>query len=221
MHIVIFAGGTLRPGRAVDEAIATADLIIAADRGAETALQYHCTPAIVVGDFDSLRLPVEQLEALGSQLVRVAIEKEETDTELALLVAQQEGASAITLLGGLGGARFEHTMANVLLLASWGLEPGAPPLRLVDGPSICRVLHGPGKMTIEGEAGDLLSLFPLTGDAVGITTTNLYYPLTSGTLYFGKPRGVSNALTGTLAEVELESGILLVIYTSARELDES
>src|SRR5258706_7723663 len=100
---------------------------------------------------------------MGSRLVRVAIEKEETDTELALLVAQQEGASAITLLGGLGGARFEHTIANMLLLASWRLEPGAPPLRIVDGPSICRALHGPGSMSIEGETGDLLSLFPLTG----------------------------------------------------------
>jgi len=45
MMLLIFAGGTLRPGRAVNEAIATADLIIAADRGAEdgTALSLHAS----------------------------------------------------------------------------------------------------------------------------------------------------------------------------------
>ena len=40
MHIVIFAGGILQPGKTVDAAIATADLIIAADSGAATALRY-------------------------------------------------------------------------------------------------------------------------------------------------------------------------------------
>ena len=34
MHVVIFAGGTLRPGKAVEAAIASADLVIAADSGA-------------------------------------------------------------------------------------------------------------------------------------------------------------------------------------------
>ena len=38
MHTVIFAGGTVQPGKAVNEAIASADFIIAADKGAATAL---------------------------------------------------------------------------------------------------------------------------------------------------------------------------------------
>ena len=54
MHVVIFAGGTLQPGKAYFEAIASADMVIAADSGAATALQYGYTPGIVVGDFDSL-----------------------------------------------------------------------------------------------------------------------------------------------------------------------
>ena len=210
MHIVIFAGGALEPGEAFYKAIAGADMIIAADSGAATALRYGCTPAIVVGDFDSLdKQLVEQLRAGGSRTVSVAVEKDETDTELAVQLAIEQGATEITLLGALGGARFDHTMANVLLLAGFD----SVPIKIVDGPSVCWLVKGPGNTAIDGQVGDLLSLLPLTGDAGGIRTSGLYYPLQGETLYFGKPRGVSNVLTQEHAEVSLERGLLLVIHS--------
>ncbi|HYT34661.1 MAG TPA: thiamine diphosphokinase [Ktedonobacteraceae bacterium] len=215
MHIVIFAGGTLQPGEAVAAAIASADLIIAADGGAETALQAGCAPAIIIGDFDSLDTArLQQLKAQGSRVVQAAIEKDETDTELAILAAIEEGATAITLLGGLGGARFDHTMANILLLAGFP----ALPIRIVDGPAVCWLLRGPGNTLINGHAGDLLSLLPLTGEAAGVQTTGLYYPLQGETLRFGRPRGVSNVLTSEQARVSLENGSLLIIHINSREL---
>ncbi len=81
MHVVIFAGGALRPGKAFYAAISSADMFIAADSGAETALQFGCTPRIVVGDFDSLDTAVlQELSERGSEIRRVAVEKDETDT---------------------------------------------------------------------------------------------------------------------------------------------
>lgn len=217
MHVVIFAGGTVRPGKALFDAIGSADMCIAADSGAATALQYGCTPQIVVGDFDSLdESLVEDLGKRGSKIRRAAIEKDETDTELAVQVAIDEGATSITLAGALGGARFDHAMANILLLV--GFE--SVPITLVDGPSRCWIVRGPGNATIDGRMGDLVSLLPLTGDANGIHTRGLYYALKGETLSFGKPRGVSNMLTGEHAEVSVESGMLLVIYTSVEELKE-
>jgi thiamine pyrophosphokinase len=215
MHVVIFAGGSLRAGAAASAAIATADLIIAADSGAETAFQYGCTPAIIVGDLDSLDAArLQQLKAQGSRVVQAAVEKDETDTELAIQAAIEEGASSITLLGGLGGARFDHTMANILLLAGFEIVP----IRIVDGPAICWLLRGPEGSVINGQPGDLLSLLPLTGEATGIQTEGLYYPLRRETLSFGKPRGVSNVLTHMQARVTLENGLLLIIHTNSREL---
>jgi thiamine pyrophosphokinase len=217
MHVVIFAGGTVRPGKALYNAIASADMIIAADSGAATALQYGCIPSIVVGDFDSLDASLlEDLIKRGSEIRRAAVEKDETDTELAVQVAIDEGAKRITLVGALGGARFDHTMANILLLA--GFE--GVPMTLVDGPSICLIVRGPGSSPIDGQVGDLVSLLPLTGDARGIRTRGLYYALKRETLSFGKPRGVSNVLTEEHAEVFVEGGMLLVIYTSVEELEE-
>jgi thiamine pyrophosphokinase len=217
MHIVIFAGGTLRTGKAVEAAIASADLIIAADGGAETALRLGHTPAIVVGDFDSLAISRATLHAMGSQTIQVVAEKDETDTELAIDTAIQHGASQITLLGGLGGQRFEHSIANILLLAGYETVP----IRIIDGPSVCWLLRGPGSTGIDGQAGDLLSLFPLAGDAQGVRTSNLYYPLRGETLRFGKPRGISNILVAEQAEVSVEKGLLLVIHTAKEELSES
>jgi thiamine pyrophosphokinase len=217
MHAVIFAGGTLRPGKAANRAIATADLIIAADKGALTALQYGCTPAIIVGDFDSLTIPSDELKRMGSKLMQVAVEKDETDTELAVQIAIERGIDTITLLGGLGGERFDHTMANILLLA--GFENIS--IRIVDGPSTCWLLRGPGSTRTQGQQGDLLSLLPLTADATGVRTQGLYYPLKGETLRFGKPRGVSNVFTGEQAEVSLAGGMLLIIYTDVQELGSS
>jgi thiamine pyrophosphokinase len=215
MHIIIFAGGTLQPGKAVDATISKADLVIAADSGAQTALQLGLTPAIVVGDFDSLTVSPDTLKALGCQLIEVSAEKDETDTELAINTAIQQGASEITILGGLGGQRFEHSIANILLMADYPL-----PIRIIDGPSTCWLLRGPGSTTITGHPGDLLSLFPLTADAQDVRTSNLYYPLKGETLRFGRPRGISNVLTTTQAQVSVEQGLLLVIQTSKQELDE-
>ena len=158
MHIVIFAGGTLQPGKAFYAALDSADMFIAADSGAATALQYGCIPGIVVGDFDSLdESLLEDLGKRGSEIRRAAVEKDETDTELAVQVAIDEGATKITLVGALGGTRFDHTMANILLLA--GFED--VPIMLVDGPSMCWLVRGPGNSAIDGKVGDLVSLLPL------------------------------------------------------------
>lgn len=210
MHVVIFAGGTIQAGKAVDEALASADLVIAADSGAEAAMRYGLIPAFVVGDFDSLdQQTLEKLRSTGSQIRTVAVEKDETDTELAVQIAVEQGATEVTLLGALGGSRFDHTMANVLLLA--GFE--SLHMRIVDGTSAGWLLKGPGTGVIEGERGDLLSLLPLTENAEGVSTQGLHYPLRGETLHFGKPRGVSNVLTEARAEVTLERGLLLVIHT--------
>ena len=211
MHIIIFAGGTVQRGEAVERALQEGELIIAADSGARTALDLGCVPAYVVGDFDSLDEPTRaELERLDCRFVTVSTEKDETDTELALEVALQQGASRVTILGALGGTRFDHTVANLLLLSAY------PPLQLelVDGNARAWLLHGPNSTLIEGKAGDLLSLFPLTATASGIITENLYYPLNDESLTFGRPRGISNVLLTSQARVTLREGLLMIVHTS-------
>jgi thiamine pyrophosphokinase len=58
-----------------------------------------------------------------------------------------------------------------------------------------------------------VSLIPFGGDAHGIRTQGLEYPLNDESLFFGPARGVSNVLLGVEARVSLRSGMLLCIQT--------
>ena len=223
MHVILFAGGTVQEGSAVAEALARGGLVVAADSGAQTALARGYVPAFVVGDLDSLpQDTLRRLKELGSQVMPAPEEKDETDTELAIELALRQGATHITLLGALGGERFEHTFANLLLLAAYEHTH----LEIVDGNAHGWLLRGPGQTHISGQPGDLLSLFPLMASAEGVSTENLYYPLHEETLRFGRPRGISNVLLTEHATVSLSKGLLLVIHTttatsSAEESDET
>jgi thiamine pyrophosphokinase len=57
----------------------------------------------------------------------------------------------------------------------------------------------------------------LAGDAVGITTHGLEYPLIDETLYFGSPRGVSNVFKQDSAHIQIREGLLLCIYEKAEK----
>ncbi|MCX6027955.1 MAG: hypothetical protein NT169_01475 [Chloroflexi bacterium] len=76
--------------------------------------------------------------------------------------------------------------------------------------------YGAAHLALTGTQGDLLSLLPIGGDAVGVTTAGLAYPLRDETLYFGQARGVSNVFEGAEAEVWLREGMMLVIQTDER-----
>jgi thiamine pyrophosphokinase len=67
-------------------------------------------------------------------------------------------------------------------------------------------------LALQGRPGDTLSLLPLAGDARGVTTSGLEYPLDNETLRFAATRGVSNTLLGTTATVQLTAGLLLVVH---------
>jgi thiamine pyrophosphokinase len=69
-------------------------------------------------------------------------------------------------------------------------------------------------LELEGATDDLLSLLPVGGDAAGVSTRGLAYPLRDETLYLGHARGVSNVFESATAEVWLREGLLLVIHTS-------
>jgi thiamine pyrophosphokinase len=70
---------------------------------------------------------------------------------------------------------------------------------------------------IEGQRGDTVSLIPLSGDATGITTSGLEWPLNDDELRLGATRGVSNVLTDEQASVCVRQGVLLCVVTHASE----
>lgn len=213
MKYVVFTGGTFTPSRYTQQALEQADVIIAADSGANTALELGIIPSVVLGDMDSIDEQTRTtLEGKSTQFIVSSSEKDETDTELALDYAIKQAATKITVLGGTAGDRIDHILANLLLLTQSNVH-----IEFINGLQKTWLAKGPIEEIIYGEKGDLLSLIPLVLDVTDITTQHLYYPLKNETLLFGKPRGVSNVFTDNTVTVSFQEGILLFVYTSHDE----
>ena len=206
MRAVIFANGQLNGLVKLQPE----DLIIAADGGAQHCLRLGIRPQVVIGDFDSVGGDeLETLRGQGAEIIAFPARKDYTDLELALLEAQKRGAKQILLLAALG-ARWDQSLANILLPAAF---PGLR-ISLVDGPQEISFIHPGETLEITGRAGDTVSLIPLGGDAKGITTHGLEYPLAAETLRLGSTRGISNVLlhqasAADRASVTLGAGLLL------------
>jgi thiamine pyrophosphokinase len=141
------------------------------------------------------------------------VDKDETDTELAVRAAAAAGVRRLTILGALGGERIDHELGNLWLLAMPALEGIAA--FLLDPAARIR-LAGPGRIALGGRVGDLVSLLPFGGDVEGITTRGLRYPLRDEPLVAGPARGLSNVREATDAAVDVRTGRILVIETPAR-----
>jgi thiamine pyrophosphokinase len=210
MRAVIVAGGDVVPGDL--ELIAPDDLVLAADGGAVPLVAAGCRPAVLIGDLDSVTVAlIEELAAVGVSIEAFPEDKESSDLELALERAMTDGATQVVILGAFGGERLDHALAGALLLA----EPAYRGLdiRAVHGGSAVRVAHPDGDVDLDGAVGDLVTLLPVAGDAHGVTTSGLRWPLSGATLRFGRSRGLSNEVVQRPASVRLNDGALFVVET--------
>ena len=209
MHAVVFANGEIADLDAVRRYVDGADLVICADGGSRHTLALGVHPHAVVGDLDSLAAALRaDLVRAGTEFIPFSASKDETDLELSLLYAVEQGATEITVCGARGG-RVDHELANFLLLVHPGLE--GVDVRVVSGNQEVRMVRG--EVTFAGSTGDLLSLLPIGGDAYGVTTQGLAYPLDDEVLCFGPARGVSNVFTTSAPTVRLRAGLLLAVHT--------
>lgn len=215
-HIIVAANGEYAHADRLLAVLDAGDGVIAADGGANWLAAQGRAPDVLIGDLDSIAPAVRQaLERGACRLLRHPPDKDETDTELALLEAVAQGAERITVLGALGG-RVDHALANIQLLAMPQLA--GRDVRLFDGRSWLFLVRS-GR-AIHGAAGDTLSLIPLGGAAEGIVTQGLKYPLRGETLALGPARGVSNVFLADEALVTLCAGLLLAIHTPQAHLEE-
>ncbi|MEA2545267.1 MAG: thiamine pyrophosphokinae [Chloroflexota bacterium] len=190
------------------------DLVIAADGGARHATAVGRSIDLWVGDGDSIgEAGLAAIAEAGIPIRRSPVDKDESDTELALLAALEAGARRVTILGALGGERFDHGLANVWLLGHPGLA--GCDVRLLDATVRIRLV-GPGRADLGGRIGDLVTLLPFGGDATGLTTDGLRYPLQGESLRSGPSRGLSNVRVAGDAGLTVGSGRILVLETPAR-----
>jgi len=189
--------------------------VIAADGGIASCDALGLEPTTLVGDLDSVdEDQVEVLARAGVHVVRAAADKDESDTELAVLEATRSGATRVTILGALGGARPDHALANVWLLAHAALA--SMPVVLLDATARLSLVTAPGPdgrpavRDLPGAVGGVVSLLPL-GDVRGVTTAGLRYLLDDEPLVVGPARGISNVRVAADARITVRGGRLLVV----------
>jgi thiamine pyrophosphokinase len=216
MNAVLVASGDPDPADA--RWLSDADLVVAVDGGAAWLVSIGRRPDALVGDLDSVEPALAlRLEEEGVTVERHPAEKDSSDSELALDYALRRGADRIVMLGAIGGVRLDHELANVLLLAAGRKDPRNLDLRLIRGGVCMRALQGGSSLVIEAGTGSLVSLLPVGGDAEGVTTGGLRYPLRDEPLPLGSTRGLSNEVAAQPATVQLRHGTLLVIETATQE----
>ncbi|MCP4198900.1 MAG: thiamine diphosphokinase [Proteobacteria bacterium] len=208
-RIVIFANGELAQQEHIRALLRPDDFILCADGGTRHALTMDLRPDLVVGDLDSLTSDdLERLISMGCAIEQHPVDKDETDLELALRVAQRLQMTEVLLVAGMGG-RLDQSIANLLLLA--GPQFSDLRLSLAVGDQTAWVIRK--QMVVYGNPGDTVSTLALSPTVEGLTySAGLSWPLKEHTLAFGSSRGISNELVANRAEISLISGVLLVIH---------
>lgn len=192
------------------EMVEIPDLVIAADGGLEVARAAGIRIDLVVGDMDSVDpAALAAVEAEGVTVERHPRDKDESDLELALAAALTRGATRVRVVVGAGG-RLDHAVANLAVLTSplWS----AAELEAVVGESRAWVVRG--RRTLPLTAGDHVALLPMGGDACGVSTEGLAYPLSDARLDAHGARGIANEVLTDRPTVVVSEGVLLVVSSS-------
>ena len=202
----IYTGGTVFD-EYVSEKPEKGDLVIAADAGYLTAKKMGITPAILLGDFDTLG---EENIPDGIECLRVPAEKNDTDTQLAVRVAIERGAREIVIVGGLGG-RIDHTLSTLAILEDlWERKNDRIFAILTDGKNRVCFIRSSGTILPRSQYRyfSLIAADPLVK---GITLDGCKYPLKNGRISRRNQWAVSNEITGNCALIEIGRGGVWVI----------
>lgn len=207
-RVLIFSGGNLGPW-ALSE-IRQGDILIGADRGSSFLIQHGYAPDLALGDFDSVT--PEELEHIRQSSKQFQscdpVMKDETDTEMALDRALELHPSHIEIFGALG-TRFDHSLANVHLLAK-ALQHNVS----------CKITDERNQITLINRFTEIcqtrfthVSLLPLTPEVTGVTLEGFLYPLNDATLTIGHSLGISNVLAAETGRITVQTGQLLVMQS--------
>ena len=179
------------------------DVIIAADAGYQTCRKAGLEPHLLLGDFDSMEQP-----ETTADVVRLPVEKDDTDTLAAVKAALEQGCEEIVIYGGTGGKRLDHTLANLHTLLYIRRQGSRG--YLYDDDFLWTVMENESLIIPREVEWGILSVFPLCDRAEGIDERGVQYPLENAVLTAAYPLGVSNHILEDTAEIAVRRGALAV-----------
>ena len=181
------------------------DLVIAADAGLRHLARLGIQPDLALGDFDSLGYVPE-----APSVEVCPVRKDDTDTMAALKRAHELGFWRVLIFGGLGGARFDHSLANVQSLAladAHGMEAV-----LVGRDCALTAISDGIALEFDARYSGDFSAFCFGPEASGVCETGLSYSLDGAVLTPDFPLAVSNSFTGERARISVAHGRLIIYW---------
>ena len=181
------------------------DFIICADSGFDIATDSGFVPDLLIGDFDSIKAIPENVNK-----ITLPVEKDVTDTVAAFNEGVNLGFNRFVLFGGTGG-RFEHTFANISLMAN--ASKSGMYFEIIDDKHIFRSITN-SKICIKRKNNQQVSVFAFGDRAFGVTLKGFHYPLWDYTLDpFNGALGTSNDIVDDYGEISVSNGTLIIIET--------
>lgn len=181
------------------------DLIIACDKGYHYAKKLKLKPDIVVGDFDSAKMPRGPFSVIKFDTI-----KNDTDTGLAVSYALRNGYKDIDIICALG-KRIDHTYVNIDLL-KYIFNSGGEGRILSDNTVIS--IKGIGKSKIKNDDNfKILSLISIVSKTKINYIKGSKYDVENIVIREGMTRGISNEFVKKNIDLDIKSGRLLAIMT--------
>ena len=204
--VVVVANAPLSWSEPLVRLVQSAELVVAADGGANHLARIGVRPAAVVGDLDSIRSEVR--EWLGEHCLVPRPDQDHTDLHKALAyVIDERGAGRVTVLGATGG-RLDHALENLALLARWA---GRAEIELRDEST--RIVAVTAAASFAVARGSTVSLLP-AGRCERVWTEGLRWPLAGAPLDLLDRTGVCNRATAESVSVRVEGGAMLVFLAT-------
>lgn len=206
---VIFLNGDKPNKNRVNRILKKTDTIICADGGAKHVSAFGLQPDLIIGDQDSLPTTlIKKFQKTRVEFIKHPVDKDQTDSELAIDYALTHGFSEIVVFGMLGD-RIDHVLGSLFFLT---FHSEHMTVRVITNTQDIYVLKN-SEVVLKGKKGDYISLLPMTDAKNNVTTQGLAYQLYNDTLPFGKTLGISNQFSKNKATITVSKGTLLVIHT--------
>ena len=183
--------------------------IICVDKGIELCRAHGIFPDFLIGDFDSAeRSAVDWARKKNIPVEKYPVDKDFTDTQLALSRAVEIFGEHVAILTGCFGGRFDHLYSTIFTCAALNRK-----IFLADEREIIFYLRGGESADVEFFKKPLaVSLLPMTSTCAGVTTKNLHWELNNATLTQNFPNAISNRIDADKISVSVGSGTLAIYF---------
>ncbi|ERI92863.1 thiamine diphosphokinase [Clostridiales bacterium oral taxon 876 str. F0540] len=207
MKSIIVAGGTPPAKSLIEKETSEDSIVIAVDRGADCLYKYNINPDYLIGDFDSIsKQTLEYFCTQGCKVEKYNSEKDESDTELAIIKSKELNADKIVFLG-CTGTRLDHTLVNINLL--YKCLENKINAYIMDNNNTLFLTDKP--IVIYGDKGQYFSVLPYNSDIKELTIKGAKYCLNNYNLSVGTSLTLSNQFKETSVEINFTSGVLLIL----------